>query len=195
MDKNTPRKALGELVEKYRKVLSEGNVSKYNEEMTKKDFILPLFRCLGWDVENFSEVTAEEKVSKKRVDYSFRINGIPKFFLEARSLKEQLDKDNYRFYKQAVKYSWYKGCTWAVLTDFEHMRILNAEVKSTNPLQSQFRWIDYNEYLTRFEELWLLSKESFEQGLLDKEAEFSVYCVIEDFFRRQITEEQHCKQQ
>ena len=171
MDKNTSRKALGELVEKYRKVLSEGNVSKYNEEMTKKDFILPLFRCLGWDVENSSEVTAEEKVSKKRVDYSFRINGIPKFFLEAKSLKEQLDKDNYRFYKQAVEYSWYKGCTWAILTDFEHMRILNAEVKSTNPLQSQFRWIDYNEYLTRFEELWLLSKESFEQGLLDKEAD------------------------
>jgi len=171
MDKETSKRAVEELVEKYKKVLSEGNVSKYNEEMTKKDFILPLFRCLGWDVENSSEVTAEEKVSKKRVDYSFRINGIPKFFLEAKSLKEQLDKDNYRFYKQAVEYSWYKGCTWAILTDFEHMRILNAEVKSTNPLQSQFRWIDYNEYLTRFEELWLLSKESFEQGLLDKEAD------------------------
>ena len=171
MDKETSKKAVAELVEKYKKVLDEGNVGKYNEEMTKKDFILPLFRCLGWDIENSNEVTAEEKISKKRVDYSFRINGIPKFFLEAKSLKEQLDKDNYKFYRQAVEYSWYKGCTWAVLTDFEHMRILNAEVKSTNPLQSQFRWIDYNEYLTRFEELWLLSRESFEQGLLDKEAD------------------------
>jgi len=171
MDKETSKKAIAELVEKYKKVLDAGNVGKYNEEMTKKDFILPLFRYLGWDVENSNEVTAEENISKKRVDYSFRINGIPKFFLEAKSLKEQLDKDNYRFYKQAVEYSWYKGCTWAVLTDFEHMRILNAEVKSINPLQSQFRWIDYNEYLTRFEELWLLSKESFEQGLLDKEAD------------------------
>jgi predicted type IV restriction endonuclease len=171
MDKETSKKAIAEVVEKYKKVLDEGNAGKYNEEMTKKDFILPLFRCLGWDIENSNEVTAEEKISKKRVDYSFRINGIPKFFLEAKSLKEQLDKDNYKFYKQAVEYSWYKGCTWAVLTDFEHMRILNAEVKSTNPLQSQFRWIDYNEYLTRFEELWLLSKESFEQGLLDKEAD------------------------
>jgi predicted type IV restriction endonuclease len=171
MDKETSKKAIAELVEKYKKVLDEGNAGKYNEEMTKKDFILPLFRCLGWDIENSNEVTAEEKISKKRVDYSFRINGIPKFFLEAKSLKEQLDKDNYKFYKQAVEYSWYKGCTWAVLTDFEHMRILNAEVKSTNPLQSQFRWIDYNEYLTRFEELWLLSKESFEQGLLDKEVD------------------------
>jgi type I restriction-modification system DNA methylase subunit len=171
MDKQLSKKAIAELIEKFKKVLDEGNASKYNEEMTKKDFILPLFRCLGWDIENSSEVSAEEKISKKRVDYSFRINGIPKFFLEAKSLREQLDKDNYRFYSQAVEYSWYKGCTWAVLTNFEHLRILNAEVKTTNPLQSQFRWIDYNEYLTRFDELWLLSKESFEQGLLDKEAE------------------------
>ncbi len=171
LDKDAAKERIKELLEKYNRVVNENRVSKYNEEMTKKDFILPLFRCLGWDIENSNEVTAEEKISKKRVDYSFRINGIPKFFLEAKSLREQLDKDNYRFYKQAVEYSWYKGCTWAVLTDFEHMRILNAEVKSTNPLQSQFRWIDYNEYLTRFEELWLLSKESFEHGLLDKEAE------------------------
>jgi len=171
LNKDAAKEQIKVILEKYDETVKEGRVGRYNEEMTKKDFILPLFRCLGWDVENSNEVTAEEKISKKRVDYSFRINGIPKFFLEAKSLKEQLDKDNYRFYKQAVEYSWYKGCTWAVLTDFEHMRILNAEVKSTNPLQSQFRWIDYNEYLTRFEELWLLSKESFEQGLLDKEAD------------------------
>ena len=78
-------------LEKYNKVVEEKRVSKYNEEMTKKDFILPLFRALGWNTEDSSEVTAEEKISKKRVDYSFRINGIPKFFLEAKSLKEDLD--------------------------------------------------------------------------------------------------------
>jgi hypothetical protein len=48
MDKETSKRAVEGLVEKYKKVLSEGNVSKYNEEMTKKDFILPLFRYLGW---------------------------------------------------------------------------------------------------------------------------------------------------
>ena len=40
--------------------------------------------------EDSNEVTAEEKISKKRVDYGFRINGIPKFFLEAKSLKESV---------------------------------------------------------------------------------------------------------
>jgi len=31
--------------------------------------------------------------------------------------------------------------------------------------------IRYNEFLDRLDDLWLLSKESFEQGLLDKLAE------------------------
>ena len=90
--KKIAKEEIGGLVEKYNKVLGENRVSKYNEEMTKKDFILPLFRALGWDVEDSTEVTAEEKISKKRVDYGFRINGIPKFFLEAKSLKVDLDK-------------------------------------------------------------------------------------------------------
>ena len=55
---------------------------------TKKDFIEPLFRALGWNIEDSDEVKAEEKVSKKRVDYAFRIDGINKFFLEAKALKE-----------------------------------------------------------------------------------------------------------
>jgi len=55
------------LIDKYNKVVEEGRFRKYNEEMTKKDFILPLFRTLGWNSEDSSEVTAEEKISKKRV--------------------------------------------------------------------------------------------------------------------------------
>lgn len=50
------------------------------EEGTKTDLILPLFRALGWDTEDSNEVSKEEKISKNRVDYGFRINGIPKFF-------------------------------------------------------------------------------------------------------------------
>jgi len=169
IDKKIAKEEIGRLVEKYNKVLEENRVSKYNEEMTKKDFILPLFRALGWNIEDSTEVTAEEKISKKRVDYGFRINGIPKFFLEAKPLKG--DVDNPKFFEQAVSYAWHKGCTWAVLTDFEAVKILNAEWKAANYLQSHFMTIRCYEFLKRFDELWLLSKESFEQGLLDKEAE------------------------
>jgi len=169
MDKDEARSKIEKLVEKYNKVVEENRVKKYNEEMTKKDFILPLFRALGWNVEDSKEVTAEEKISKGRVDYGFRIDGISKFFLEAKSLKADLDKEEY--FEQAISYAWHRGCTWAVLTDFEEIKVLNAEVKAANYLQSRFIAIKCNDFLDRFDELWLLSKESFEKGLLDEKAE------------------------
>jgi tRNA1(Val) A37 N6-methylase TrmN6 len=158
------------LVERYQETVKEQRISKYNEEMTKKDFILPLFEALGWKTDDSREVTAEEKISKKRVDYGFRINGIPKFFLEAKSFKENLDERKY--IEQAINYAWHKGCTWAVLTNFESLKIFNAEVKTEHPWLSQFKpTLHYNDFLGRTEDLLLLSRESFEKGLLDKEAE------------------------
>ncbi len=167
--KDVIKKIIKKLIDKYNKVVEEKQIAKYNEEMTKKDFILPLFRALGWNTEDSNEVTAEEKVSKKRVDYGFRINGIPKFFLEAKALKEDLD--NPKFIEQAINYAWHKGCTWAVLTDFESVKIFNAEWKTSDSLQSHLKTIPCQEFLDRFNELWLLSKDSFEKGLLDMEAE------------------------
>jgi len=163
------RQEVAQLVTKYNEVVSTKRADGYNEEMTKKDFILPLFRALGWDVENSIEVTAEEKVSKKKVDYGFRINGIPKFYLEAKALKEDLESPKY--VEQAISYAWHKGCTWAVLTNFASIRIFNAEWKTANVLQSNLKTIFVQEFENRLDELWLLSKESFQNGMLDKEAE------------------------
>lgn len=168
-DINKIKQNITNLVEKYNKIVKDNKIIRYNEEMTKKDFIIPLFRILGWNTEDSNEVTAEEKISKKRVDYSFRINGIPKFFLEAKALKEDLN--NPKFIQQAINYAWHKGCTWAVLTNFESVKIFNAEWKTSNPSQNHLKTILCYEFLERFNELWLLSKESFELGLLDKEAE------------------------
>jgi type I restriction-modification system DNA methylase subunit len=169
VNKENAKLLIKELIEKYNKVVEEKRDSKYKEEETKKDFILPLFRALGWNVENSSEVTAEETISKKRVDYGFRINGIPKFFLEAKALKADLNDP--KFIEQAIDYAWAKGCTWAVLSDFETVMIFNSEWKAENLLQNLLRSISCREFIDRFGELWLLSRESFEQGLIDKEAE------------------------
>jgi len=169
-DKEKAKQEVRQLVEKYNKIIQKGrDIKSKEEEMTKKDLILPLFRALGWNIEDSSEVTAEEKVSKGWVDYSFRINGIPKFFLEAKALREDLGEQ--KFFEQAVNYAYYKRCPWAVLTSFETLKILNAEWETPNYYQSRFMTIQCNEFLDKFEDLWLLSKESFEQGLLDKLAE------------------------
>lgn len=167
--KEQGKEEIKKLVEKYNKLVESGKAKSYNEEMTKKDFILPLFRALGWSVEDGDEVSAEEKISKGRVDYAFRIEGIPKLFLEAKSLREDLDRKE--FAEQAINYAWHKGATWAILTDFEGIKVFNAEWKSVNYLQNQFFSINCNQFLDNFEQLWLLSRESLEQGLIDKEAE------------------------
>jgi len=144
VDKIQALKEIKLLVEKYDEAVKDGRASKTNEETTKKDYILPLFEALGWKVKDSREVSAEETISKKRVDYGFRINGIPKFFLEAKSLKEDLD--NPKFFEQAVSYAWHKGCTWAILTNFVRIKILNAEWKANNYLQSHFMTLEQWEF-------------------------------------------------
>ncbi|MBI2647188.1 hypothetical protein HYW99_01810 [Candidatus Woesearchaeota archaeon] len=128
LTKEQAKEEVKKLVDKYSRIVESGSIKRYKEEDTKAEFIEPLFEALGWDVrntENDDEVVREEKISKGRVDYSFRINGIPKFFLEAKALKEDLD--DLKFVEQAINYAWHKGCTWAVLTDFEVIKIFNAE--------------------------------------------------------------------
>ena len=39
-----------ELISKYEEIKRSGEIRRYNEESTKKNFILPLFDALGWNV-------------------------------------------------------------------------------------------------------------------------------------------------
>lgn len=160
-----------ELVKKYNQTVASGRLKFYNEENTKKDFLTPLFRELGWDVENtkaHDEVTNEDKVSKGRVDYAFRINGIPKFFLEAKALNKSLNESEDAL--QAINYAWHKDTTWAVLSDFKTLIIYNAEVKGKTLSDARFIVLTCDQFVDQFQKLWWLSKPAFIENLLDKEA-------------------------
>ena len=171
MDEKTVKQEIQKLVDKFERIRDEGKHKKYNEENTKKDFIIPLFRALGWKVEDSDEVKAEEKVSKKRVDYAFRLNGVPKFYLECKPFRENINDPKYA--KQAIEYAWNKSVTWAVLCNFEGMRVFNAEWKwnDKQPTRNQFLDLRYNDYAGAcFKYLTWLSRESFEKSVLDKQA-------------------------
>jgi len=165
MNKTKAKEKIKKLVDRYEK-LTEAEIKKYNEQQTKDHFIRPLFEALGWDFEE--DVWSEIDVQRKRVDYAFLINGIPKFFIEAKPLKGNLDEEAY--IKQAVNYSWNKGVTWAVLTDFESIKIFNAQSESKSLLDKLVFEIPYQQYITDFDRLWLLAKESFKQNDLDEYA-------------------------
>lgn len=169
MLKKEAKLKIQKLVEKYEKIKASRLISKYTEEETKKDFIQPLFNALGWDTENKNEVTAEEHQSSGRVDYGFYLDGRLRFYLEAKPLKSDLNREDYA--NQAVKYSWNKGATWAILTDFENLKVFNAQVIDRSLADKLFFDISYDKYIERFDQLWLLSKEAFVESLLDKEAE------------------------
>ncbi len=159
-----------ELVNRYNSLKSSGKLSDYNEEATKKGFIEPLFRALGWNIEDLYEVSVEETISKKRVDYGFRIDSIPKFFLEAKSLKEE-DIINLKYVQQAIDYAWMKSCNWAILTNFRTLIVYNAEEKNKDPRLNRFLMFSTPEDYLNNKNLLLLSKSSFIKGELDEKAE------------------------
>jgi len=169
MTKDEAKQKTQELIEKYEKVKLSRSTSKYTEEETKKGFIEPLFEALGWDLRNKDEVSAEESLSSGRPDYGFYLDGRLKFYLEAKPLKSDLHRVDLA--NQAVRYSWNKGATWAILTDFESLKVFNAQVIDRSLSDKLFYEISYSQYLERFDQLWLLSKEAFKDNLLDKDAE------------------------
>ncbi|MDR3183572.1 MAG: hypothetical protein LBT89_11770, partial [Planctomycetaceae bacterium] len=50
--KETARKKVAELVEKFAAQSQGYEDSNYNEEQTREDFINPFFKALGWDIGN-----------------------------------------------------------------------------------------------------------------------------------------------
>lgn len=172
MTKQEAKQQIAKLIEKYQRLVDTRKVKSYNEAQTRNEFIEPLFEFLGWDMrnlENPNEVTTEETVSKGRVDLAFRLNHIPVMFLEAKALK--VDLDEWKWAEQAINYSWNKSVTWAILSDFEGIKVFNAEIPPKSLSQNLFFELKWHEYLDRFDQLWLLSKESFEEKKLAEQAE------------------------
>lgn len=161
---------VAELISRYDQLKRSGELKNYNEEKTKTTFINPLFAALGWNIYDKggkdNSVTLEEKISKKRVDYGFRINGIPKFFLEAKALRESNIQTNRNYLMQAIDYAWMKSCSWAILTNFETIAVINADVKDHNVGNNIFFVLHVSDFLEdeRFEKL---SKASFMRGELN----------------------------
>jgi hypothetical protein len=83
-----------ELVERFRRNLDTYKRAEYNEAQVRVEFIAPFFEALGWDVRNvrgyaeqYKDVIHEASLkvggATRAPDYSFRIGGTRKFFLEA----------------------------------------------------------------------------------------------------------------
>jgi len=169
VDKSQAKQQIQELVDKYNK--SKTKWQKISESETKSKFLEPLLEYLGWDVKGDEfpdEVIKEERIQRKRADYTLRINGVSKLIVEAKAIKEDLDRDDYA--EQAINYAYNKAVSWAVLTDFEGLKIFYADEESTRPFRN-IQLANIDSFNDDFEDIWLLSKESFLSSELDKKAE------------------------
>ncbi len=171
MNENDVRQKIKGLVDKYQLVQISKKIKTYSEEDTIKDFILPLFEALGWDTANKEEVSAQDHIKGSgRPDYNFKINGVTQFYLEAKKLAADLDDEE--FAHQAINYSWNKGVTYAILTDFQGIKVFNAQrIEKIDSIDKLVFELPYEKYLSDFETLWLLSRDSFLDKRLDAFAE------------------------
>lgn len=164
--------AIRALVEKLRRIDATGTARRYNEARTVNEFVLPLFEALGWDIHNRTagnEVLPEQSAAAGRADWTFSIHGIAKVLVEAKSLSANLS--NPTFARQAINYSYGRGVTWAILTNFRELHVYNAEWALPDPELSRFLSFKWEDLEADVDRLWLLSRPAFEEGRLNEEAE------------------------
>lgn len=162
--------AIAALVSKY-EGLTAADRRSYKEANTRKDFIEPLFEALGWDVRNIerNEVDEERHVRPGFADYAFKLDGIIRFYLEAKPLRENAYNEEYA--RQVITYAYNKGVTWAVLCNFQTLQVFNAEWETTDLNRARVLNLSYNQYAAPDSPLKLLSRDAFLSGDLEKHAQ------------------------
>src|SRR3990172_4937117 len=174
---------ISELVDRFSDQYESYKKSDYNETLTRRDFIDPFFKALGWDIDNeegyaesYREVIHEDKVKvggeTKAPDYSFRLVGGKRlFFVEAKkpsvSIKEEIQPAF-----QVRRYGWSAKLPISIITDFEEFSIYDC-TKKPNPTDkasiARIKYMTFHDYLKEFDFLWdTFSKERVLKGSFDK---------------------------
>lgn len=185
LSREAARGAIASLVERYERNRDRYQASNYNEETCRAEFITPLFEAFGWDVTNragyaeqYKDVIHEEGIKvgdyTKAPDYTFRVAGVRKFFVEAKKPFVDLKTDPAPAY-QLRRYAWSAKLPLSILTDFEELAVYDTRVRpreGDKPAVARILYVGYEELLERFDELWdIFSKEAVLKGSFDRYAE------------------------
>lgn len=153
----------------------------YKETQVRRHFIDPFFTALGWDVANkdgksparqdvVHEYTLDTETSRRMPDYSFRLGGIPRFFVESKKPSENL-KQGVAAALQTRTYGWSAKVPVSVLTDFQEFAVyecLTEPRPSDSPQTARLKYLTWREYQERWDEIeQLLSRDALLSGSLD----------------------------
>jgi len=183
MEKVQAFQKIGELVRRFEEQYDFYKNAEYNETLTRRDFIDPFFKALGWDVDNengyaesYREVIHEDKVkigsATKAPDYSFRLVGGKRlFFVEAKKPSISVKEDLHPAY-QVRRYGWSAKLAISVVTDFEEFAIYDCTIKPSQTDKAsvaRIRYLTFRDYLNEFDFLWeTFSKQQVLKGSFDK---------------------------
>ncbi|MBP6333842.1 MAG: N-6 DNA methylase [Bacteroidia bacterium] len=182
-NKESAFKKVSELVERFEEQYASYKNSEYNETLTRRDFIDPFFKALGWDIDNeqgyaeaYREVIHEDKIkvggATKAPDYSFRVGGGKRlFFVEAKKPSVVVKDDILPSY-QVRRYGWSAKLSISIITDFEEFAIYDCTKKpipTDKTSVARVKYLTFREYLKEFDFIWdTFSKERVLQGSFDK---------------------------
>ncbi len=181
---------VGELVTRFGEQYDSYKSSAYNETLTRRDFIDPFFKALGWDIDNesgyaesYREVIHEDRVKvgneTKAPDYSFRLVGGKRlFFVEAKKPSVHIKDDIVPAY-QVRRYGWSAKLPISIITDFEEFAIYDC-TKKPHPMDkasiARIKYLNYSEYLKDFDFIWnTFSKERVLKGSFDQFVQNDTY--------------------
>ncbi len=171
-----------QLVKRYADNRATYESAAYVEASLRQDFLDPFLRELGWDVgnsaglpEHLREVSIESRFdidgTKKAPDYSFRIGGVTKFFVEAKkpSVKIALDPAPAH---QVRTYGWNGKVAYSVLSDFQEFSLYDTRIR---PQEGERATVARLHYMTfdRYVDEWDWVEERFHRdsvvdGRLDR---------------------------
>ena len=181
----TAPRTVVQLVRKFgeqREICTAGAASQTHVQI---EFVDPLFRALGWDVDNskgfslaYREVVREDAVrterNKKAPDYSFRIDGQRKFFVEARKPPAGIGADPGAVV-QLRRYAWSARLPISVITDFEEFALYDGRPEpkpEDDPAVARLMFLSFAELPAEWDKLEsLISYRAVRGGSLEMLAE------------------------
>jgi hypothetical protein len=154
--------------------------------MLRQQFVNPLFKCLGWDMDNeqgyaeaYKEVIHEAALkiggATKAPDYSFRIGSRQIFYLEAKKPAVNLKDDPAPAF-QLRRYGWTAKMPLSVLTNFNEFAVYDCRVKPAQTDKASAARILYlrcADYAAAWEEkiAGVFSRDAVLKGYFDKFAD------------------------
>lgn len=173
------------LVDSFSKGNAEYTNSKYSEAQLRIDFLNPLIKCFGWDVDNetkktqlYREVIQEEsidveeenKITKKNPDYTLKQFGERSLFIEAKKVSIDITKEKAPAF-QTRRYGWSANLPFSVLTNFNDLVIYDCTTKpelNDNSSCNRYKVFHFSNFLDQIDEIYaLLSFDAVKAGSLE----------------------------